>query len=122
MDALALEGERPLWKRARAMLESFAMNYKASSLLNTAAQQDRMEDLMLSKMGFLSFFTLMENLGRMNIVPPSMTIPTSEIERLALQQQLGIGMIANAQGRKATNAAPPKLTTDGSGDVTLQTS
>ena len=122
MDALALEGERPLWKRARAMLESFAMNYKASSLLNTAAQQDRMEDLMLSKMGFLSFFTLMENLGRMNIVPPSMTIPTSEIERLALQQQLGIGMIANAQGRKATNAAPPKLATDGSGDVTLQTS
>lgn len=120
-DALG-KGPRPLYERAKHMLDSFVYTYKPGSLLNSAAQQDLMQDLMLSKMGYLSFFTLMERVGRMNIAPPSLEIPDDELSRLALQAKLGIGMIANAQGRKATDQAPPKLTTDGSGDPTLTTS
>ena len=44
-----------------------------------------------------------------------------EIGRLALQQSLGIGMIANAQGRKATDSAPPSLGENSAGP-TIQTS
>lgn len=121
LDALG-SGPRPTYVRAKEMLKSFTYKFKKGSLLNSAAQQDRMEDLILSKMGYISWFTLMENLGKSNLVPPTMQIPNSEAERLALQQQLGIGMIANAQGRKATDSAPPKMSNDGGGDVTLQTS
>jgi len=116
------EGPRPIYSRAKAMLRSFSYNYKRGSLLNSAAQQDLMEDLLLAKMGYLSVFTLMERMGRMNFAPPSVQVPNSELERLQLQQQLGIGMIANAQGRKATNQEPPQVSNDGGGDVTLQTS
>lgn len=121
-DALGVDGPRPKYQRAKQMLTSFAFNFKPGSLLNSAAQQDRMEDLMLSKMGYLSVFTLMENLGKMNFAPPGLKVPNSELERLQLQQQLGIGMIADAQGRKATNSAPPSLSTGSGGNVTLQTS
>lgn len=121
-DGLGLENPRPMYVRANEMLKSFTYNYKPGSLLNSAAQQDRMEDLLLSKMGYLSVFTLMEDFGKMNFAPPSIQVPNSELERLQLQQQLGIGMIANAQGRKATNAEAPRVSDAGAGDVTLQTS
>ncbi len=122
MDALGSDEPLPIYQRAKLMLQSFDYKYKKGSLLNSAAQQERMEDLVLSKMGYLSFFTLMENLGRTNVAPPGMVIPNDELGRLQLQQQLGVGMIANAQGRKATDEASPKLTQSGGGDVTLQTS
>ncbi len=121
-DALGLDNPRPRYERARAMLLPFVFSFKKTSLLNSAAMQERMEDLMLSKMGYLSVFTLMENLGRMNFAPPAVVVPNSEMERLQLQAALGIGMIANAQGRKATDSAPPTLSSSGGGDVTLQTS
>lgn len=116
------DGPRPIYERAKQMIMGMSYTFKPGSLLNSAAQQDRMEDLMLSKMGYLSVFTLMENLGKMNFAPPSVVVPNSELERLMLQQRFGIGMLANAQGRKATDAAPPQLTNNGGGDVTLQTS
>lgn len=121
-DALGLENPRPRYERAKAMLQSFTFNFKPGSLLNSAATQDRMEDLLLSKMGYLSVFTLMENLGKMNFAPPTIKIPNSELERLQLQQALGIGMIANAQGRKATDQAPPQVEAQPGGDATLTTS
>ncbi len=40
-------------------------------------------------------------------------VPTTITERLQAQQMLGIGMMANAQGRKASNEAPPKTETKG---------
>ncbi len=104
------------------MFESFAFTFKPGSLLNSAGQQDRMEDLLLSKMGYISVFTLMENLGKMNFAPPSLQIPPDELGRLQLQAQHGIGMIANAQGRKATNEAPPTVQAGAGGDPTLATS
>ncbi len=121
-DALGTDNPRPRYDRAKAMFESFTFNFKPGSLLNSAATQDRMEDMLLSKMGYLSVFTLMENLGKMNFAPPDLQIPDDELGRLQLQAQMGIGMIANAQGRKATNEAPPQATGQPSGDVTLKTS
>lgn len=40
-------------------------------------------------------------------------VPTTITERLMAQQMLGIGMMANAQGRKATNEEPAKTETKG---------
>lgn len=120
-DALA-QGPRPRYDRARLMLKAFTYNYKPSSLLNSAAQQERMEYLLLSKMGYMDFFSLMEAMGIMNVAPAGLKIPATIVERLQVQQTLGIGMIANAQGRKATNEAPPQASDSGGGDVTLKTS
>ena len=121
-DALGTNNPRPIYIRAKEMLKSFQYKFKPGSLLNSAAIQDRMEDLMLSKMGYLSFFTLMENLGKTNVWPPGLDVPDDELSRLALQQKLGIGMVANAQGRKATDQAPPQLVQGSNGSPTLKTS
>lgn len=120
--ALALGATRPAYERAKQMLMSFNFAFRPGSLLNSAAQQGKMEDLVLSKMGYISWFTVMERLGRSNLVPPDVQIPNSELERLQMQQVLGIGMIANAQGRKATDAAPPSLESQPSGDPTITSS
>lgn len=122
IDSMGTDNPRPRYQRAKAMLQSFTYNFKPSSLLNSAATQDRMEDFLLAKMGYLDWFSLMENLGKMNIAPPSVKIPSSILERMALQQQFGIGMVANAQGRKATNEAPAQAQQQSTGDVTLATS
>ncbi len=121
-DALGLDNPRPLYMRCRAMLMSVACQFDPSSLLNTAHQQELMQMFMLSKMGYLSCFSLVESLGMLSkFAPAGMTIPPDEISRLALQQQLGIGLLANAQGRKATNEAPPSLGQSG-GSPIIQTS
>lgn len=119
--ALHVDGPRPLHARARAMLTSIACKFDPSSLLNSAAQQELMKYFMMAKMGYISVFTLVEKMGITNYAPPSLTIPDDEISRLKLQQSLGIGMIANAQGRKATDSAPPSLGQTGNGP-TIQTS
>jgi hypothetical protein len=106
---LYLDNPRPMYLRAKAMLRPIVCNFDPSSLLNSAAQQELMKYFMLAKMGYMSVFTLMEKMGIMNYAPANQQIPDSEIERLQLQQQLGIGMIANAQGRKATDQAPPAM-------------
>lgn len=116
-----LAGPRPIFRRAQLMCKSIAMNYAPGSLLNSSAVQDILQDLMLAKMGYLSFFTLMERMGKSNIIPPGLNVPDDEIGRLQLQQQLGIGMIANAQGRKATDGAQPGIQSGGNGP-TLTTS
>jgi hypothetical protein len=122
LDAFASDGPRPMYERWAQVARSIATGMKSSSLLNSAGQQDRMEDFMLSKMGYLSIFSLMDSLGRKNFAPPGLIVPADEIGRLNLQQQLGIGMIANSQGRKSTdqkapamgqNANGPTITTSG---------
>jgi hypothetical protein len=114
-DALGLDNPAPLHVRAKMMLESIACEFDPSSLLNTAAQQELMKYFMLAKMGYVSVFTLMEKMGIMNFAPPSLVVPPDEISRLKLQQGLGIGMIANAQGRKSTDQAPPGLGNNANG-------
>jgi hypothetical protein len=121
LDALQLDEPRPLYVRATEMLKSIAYKFKSGSLLNSAAMQDIMQDFMLAKMGYLSYFTLMEKLGKSNVFPPSLQVPDDELGRLALQQQLGIGMIANSQGRKASDSAPPSMQ-QGSNGPTITTS
>lgn len=98
-----------LYERTKLLLMSAACNFDPSSLLNSAAQQELMEYFMLSKMGYISVFTLLEKMGIKNFAPAGVAIPPDEIGRLALQQQLGIGMLANAQGRKASDSAPPAM-------------
>ena len=98
------------------MLASVACEFDPSSLLNSANQQELMKFFMMSKMGYCSCFTLWDKMGMLGrFVPPGLTVPPDELGRLALQQQLGIGMIANAQGRKATDAAPPAMGQTGNG-------
>lgn len=121
VDALAADEPRPEFDRAKQLFQSFMYEYTPNTLLNSAAMQDKMEDFMLAKMGYMDFFSLMEKLGKLQIVPPDMKIPDSIVERLQLQQQLGIGMIANAQGRKATNQSAPGMGTNAAGP-TIQTS
>ena len=121
-EAFGLQNPRPLYARCRAMLQSFVCQFDPSSLLNSAHQQELLQWFMLSKMGFCSVFTLFEKMGKLAMfAPPGMTIPPDEIGRLALQQQLGIGMIANAQGRKSTDAAPPSMGQNANGPI-IQTS
>ncbi len=120
-EALASENPRQLYQRARAMLMSFQCKFDPSSLLNSAAQQELMKYFLLAKMGYVSVFTLLDKMGVMNFAPEGLVIPDDEIGRLQLQQTLGIGMIANAQGRKATDSAPPSLGQNSAGP-TIQTS
>ena len=103
------------------MLMSFSCKFDPSSLLNSAAQQELMKYFMLAKMGYVSVFTLMDKMGMMNFAPPDLVVPPDEIGRLKLQQELGIGMVANAQGRKATDQAPPSMGENAAGP-TIQTS
>lgn len=121
LDAWGLDNPRPLYSRARAMLASFECKFDPSSLLNSAAQQELMKYFMLAKMGYLSVFTLIEKMGITNFAPAGMVIPPDEIGRLQLQQQLGIGMIANSQGRKASDSAPPSMGESANGPI-IQTS
>ncbi len=120
-DALGMDNPRPLYQRARAMLQSFVCKFDPSSLLNSAAQQELMKYFLLAKMGYVSVFTLLDKMGVQNFAPAGMTIPDDEVGRLQLQQSLGIGMIANAQGRKATDGAPPSMGENSAGP-TIQTS
>ena len=112
---------RPLYSRAKSMLASIQCKFDPSSLLNTAAQQDLMKYFLLAKMGYISVFTIWDKMGIMNTVGPEINLPADEIGRLKLQQAMGIGMIANAQGRKATDAAPPSMGQTANGP-TIQTS
>jgi hypothetical protein len=119
--AMTSDSPRPIHERAKAMLLAISCQFDASSLLNSSAMQEIAKFFLLSKMGYCSVFTLMEKLGIMNYAPPGMVIPVDEISRLQLQQQLGIGMLANAQGRKATDSAAPSIGSSGNGP-TIQTS
>jgi len=111
-----LSGPRPLYMRCKMMLASFACKFDQSSLLNSANQQEIMKAFMLSKMGYLSVFSLWERLGILgSCIPPGLDVPADEIGRLALQQKLGIGLIANAQGRKATDQSAPSMGQTGNG-------
>jgi hypothetical protein len=120
----ALGSDQPmqLYERATLMLKSIAFGFDPSSLLNSAMQQDLMKWFMLAKMGYASVFTLMEKMGQLaSFAPPGLNIPADEIGRLALQQQLGIGMIASAQGRKATDQTAPTMGESANGPI-IQTS
>lgn len=114
-DAL-LNGPRPLYVRCKALLAGITCNFDPSSILNSANNQELAKYFMLSKMGFFSVFGIWDKMGILgSCIPPDLDVPPDEIGRMALQQKLGIGMIANAAGRKATNSAPPAIGESGNG-------
>lgn len=119
--ALSADGPRPAHDRAKDLVASMAAEFDPSSLLNTAAAQELMKYFMLAKMGYVSVFTLLEKMGFENYTPVGMEVPADEISRLKLQQQLGIGMVANSQGRKATDQTSPSMGNNASGPI-IQTS
>ncbi len=121
-NALGLDNPRPLYERARAMLMSFECKFDPSSLLNSANQQELMKYFMMAKMGYCSVFTLWSKMGILaTCIPPGLSVPPDEIGRLALQQQLGIGLIANSQGRKASDQQAPSMGQNSQGPI-IQTS
>ncbi len=115
LDAFMSDEPRPLYERAKAMLSSFAFKFAASSLLNSAGQQELMQSFILAKMGYLSCFSLMERAGIDNFAPKGLKIPADEISRLQLQQQLGIGLTVNAAGRKETDQKAPHMEQNAAG-------
>ena len=121
LDAMGSDEPRNSYERAAHMLKSFEYKFDKASLLNSAATQELMQLFLLAKMGYISVFTLLEKAGIENFAPPDLVIPADEIGRLQLQQKLGIGMIANAQGRKATDQTTPSLKENSNGP-TLATS
>ena len=121
IDAIGADEPRPAYERARHMLKSFQFKFDPASLLNTAATQELMQYFMLAKMGYCSIFTLAEKMGFTNFAGPEVVVPHDEIGRLQLQQQLGLGMIANSQGRKASDEKPPSMGQNADGPI-LQTS
>jgi hypothetical protein len=120
-DSMMADNPHPLWKRGQILAQMITCKFDPSSLLNTAAQQELMKYFLLAKMGYMSVFTLVEKMGIMNFAGPNIKVPADEIGRLQLQAQLGIGMIANAQGRKATDQAPAAMGQSGNGPI-IQTS
>lgn len=109
-------GPMPLYQRAQMLALAISCEFDPSSLLNSANQQELAKFFMLSKMGFCSVFTIWEKMGKLAaFVPAGLTVPPDELGRLALQQQLGIGLTVNAQGRKATDQAAPALGESGNG-------
>ena len=121
IEAMSADEPRPMYERATHMLKSFKYKFDPASLLNSAAQQEILQDLMLAKLGYLSAFSLCEKMGITNFAPPDMEIPPDEIGRLALQQKLGLGMTVNAQGRTATDQTAPHMEQNANGP-TLATS
>ena len=115
LDAMGLDGPRPLYERAKAMLMSFSYKFDPASLLNSAGQQEMMKYMMLAKLGYISAFSVMEKCGVENFAPPGLKVPPDEIGRLQLQQQLGLGMTVNAAGRKQTDQTPPHMEQDSNG-------
>ncbi len=115
LEAMGSDEPRPLYIRAKQMLKSFKFKFDPASLLNTAATQELMQYFMLAKMGYCSIFTIAEKMGFTNFAGPEIVVPPDEIGRLALQQKLGLGMIANAQGRKATDEKPPAMGSNSNG-------
>lgn len=114
--ALGTNNPLPLYQRAKMMLQGFVCKFDPSSLLNSAAQQELMKYFLLAKMGYVSVFTLMDKMGQLaSFVPEGMDVPADELGRLRLQAQLGIGMIANAAGRKSTDQAPASMGQTGNG-------
>lgn len=142
-----LDAEKPRDVRARFFMGQFAFYVSPNSMLALHAQERKLMYLQLSRMGYLDLWTLMEMLEIPNVGnPPAMPLPpvnwkmpTMEelamgaspqppievrvpqtiTEKLIAQQQLGIGMEANAAGRKASGQAPPKMEQKSDGRPTI---
>lgn len=101
----AKRGPRPRAERAVEFLKYFTFHIAPGSLLNSAQLEQKMMYLQLARMGYIDIWTLADKLGIEGFgVPPEGNV----IDRLAKQQELGIGMQANPAGRKATGQAPPR--------------
>ena len=104
----------PRAERAREFFRYFTYQISPGSLLNSASQQEKMLFMALARAGVIDVVTLLEKLNVPNIGPTA-NIPTSIIERLQWQQNMGIGMAVSPEGRKASAQSAPRMVMKESG-------
>lgn len=136
-----LDRHRSRDERAQYFHKLFTFSVAPNSILSLHAQEEKMMQLQLARMGYLDFWTLMETLEIQNvgapppiplpirdwtpqkdpmtgmILPPPMEVrvPTTITERLMAQAQMGIGQTENPAGRKASGQEPPHMEQKGDG-------
>jgi hypothetical protein len=98
----------PRGERAREFFKYFTYQISPGSMLNSAGMQDKLLYTMLARSGSIDIITLLEKLNIPNLgIPPD--LPSGVLPRLMWQQQMGIGMAVNPQGRKASGGAAPGI-------------
>jgi hypothetical protein len=106
-EAARARGPRPAHERAMEFLPMFGFYIAPGSLLSASEVTEQMKYLMLARMGVIDNITLLEKLGVQNI--GAQGAPSTIMERLAWQQQQGIGINISPVGRKASAAETPRL-------------
>jgi hypothetical protein len=97
------------YDRAREFLRQFSFHIAPGSLLASSEMQQKLLYLQLARAGLIDNFTLLDVLGIPNAGSPPPGV-NSIMERLAYQQQQGIGMNTSPAGRKASGQSAPRLT------------
>ncbi len=102
----------PAESRAKAFKKSFQFYVAPGSLLAASEVQRKLMYLQLARAGWCDIWTLGEVLGITQMGPApegADTIP----DRLAMQNQMGLGMAVSSTGRKASAETPPHITSQG---------
>lgn len=103
---------KPRYERAREFLRTFTYHIAPGSLLSASEIERKLLYIQLARAGWIDIWTTLDVLGIPNVGdPPSdaVTIP----ERLAAQQNMGIGMSVSPAGRKASGQVMPHQKSDG---------
>ena len=94
--------------RARWFLKQFTYDIAPGSLLSASGVTEKLLYIQLARAGWMDLWTLFEKLGIPNAGQP----PGNEVtitDRLAAQQQMGLGMQASTTGRKASGQTMPTM-------------
>ncbi|HKT90149.1 MAG TPA: hypothetical protein VJQ59_17010 [Candidatus Sulfotelmatobacter sp.] len=101
-------GPLPRMDRAQEFMRHMSFYVAPSSLLAASEIERKLLYLQLSRAGLVDHWTLLETLGIPNVGDaPAGTIT----DRLAAERNMGIGMAANAAGRKASGQKMPRTAT-----------
>jgi hypothetical protein len=108
----AERGARSRMERATVFMPQFDFIISPGSLLKASEISNKLLMLQLARAGYVDIFTLLETLGIPNVGQPQ-GVPSTIVGRLLWQQEQGLGMAANAAGRKATAQQMPQQRADG---------
>lgn len=105
-----VRGPLPRSERARTFMRQFTYHVAPGSLLAASQITKKLLYLNLARAGWCDLWTLGEVLEIPNMgEPPAGTIP----ERLAMMNQMGLGMAVSSTGRKASGQQMPSMRGDG---------
>lgn len=102
------KGPSPVIDRAAGFLRQFRYSVAPGSLLNAASVERKLQYLMLSRMGLIDHWTLLEEMDVPNVGSPPDGADTIT-KRLQEEAKLGLGPMVNPVGRKATGQSSPNL-------------